>query len=61
MLEEIIQGAQVNQIGAEDVGTINQVVVGDAVVENVVVLGIEDEVEVIEDAVPMDTMNMVGL
>ena len=60
LLEEISQGAQVNQIGAEDIGTITQVVAGDAVVEIVAALGIEDEVEVIEDAVPIGTVDMVG-
>ena len=51
LLEIVSQGAQVSQIGAEDVGTIIHVVVADAMVEIVVVLGVENEVEVTEDVV----------
>ena len=43
-LEVISQGPQVSQIGAEDDGTISLVVVGDAVVEIEVDLGVEEGV-----------------
>ena len=53
LLEVISQGAQVNQIGAKDDRTISLVVVGDAVVEVEVDLGIEEGVLVEKDAIPV--------
>ena len=52
-LEVISQGAQINQIGAKDDGTISPVVVGDAVVEVKVDLGIKEGVLAEEDVVPV--------